>query len=138
MSSIAPTVARQALRIASRRYPSSTFARLSNIRRHYVSESKPSMATVDTAMDQAIRKDQQSFLKQTGEKAVEDATMPTTGMGAETMLSPTAGKLDFRPSSPTYAYSFRHTQASHRHGPGLTPYLPRYASYNAYGPTRSR
>ncbi|EDU42778.1 cysteine desulfurase, mitochondrial precursor [Pyrenophora tritici-repentis Pt-1C-BFP] len=93
MSSIAPTVVRQALRIASRRYPSSAFARLSNVRRHYVSESKPSMATVDTAMDQAIRKDQKSFLKQTGEKAVEDATMPTTGMGAEAMLSPTAGIL---------------------------------------------
>ena len=61
------------------------------------------MATVDTAMDQAIRKDQKSFLKQTGEKAVEDATMPTTGMGAETMLSPTAGKLGFSPPMPTYA-----------------------------------
>lgn len=98
MSAIAPTVARQALRIASRRYPSSAFPRLvsrsvlsgSGDRRHYVSETKPSNATVN--VDTAIKADQKSFLGQTGRRA-EDATMPTTGMDADVMMSPTAGSF---------------------------------------------
>lgn len=98
MSNISPTVARQALRIASRRYPSSTFSRFPRVaagsRRNYVSETKPSHATVN--VDAAIKADQKSYLKQTGERA-QDATMPTTGMSADAMMSPTAGKL---PSSP--------------------------------------
>jgi len=98
MSNIAPTVARQALRIASRRYPSSAFSRVSSIRRHYVSESKPAQATVSNAshLDSAIKKEQRSFLKETGERA-EDATMPTTGMSADAMMSPTAGRPEFTP-----------------------------------------
>ncbi|PVI05208.1 cysteine desulfurase [Periconia macrospinosa] len=98
MSNIAPTVARQALRIASRRYPSSAFSRLAsrpvlndvNGRQHYVSETKPSNATVN--LDSAIKADQKSFLNQTGLRP-EDATMPATGIDADAMMSPTAGIL---------------------------------------------
>lgn len=43
-------------------------------------------------MDSAIRADQKSFMKQTG-KRPEDATMPTTGMSADVMMSPAAGVL---------------------------------------------
>lgn len=96
MSNIAPTVARQALRIASRRYPSSAFCRASprvaaltaSGRRHYVSETKPSNAIVN--VETAIKADQRAFVNQTG-KSPENATMPTTGMGADAMMSPTAG-----------------------------------------------
>jgi cysteine desulfurase len=100
MANIAPTVVRQALRIASRRYPSSAFPRVSGAaaRRHYVSESRPSQATVN--VDTTIQAEKKSFLKQTGERA-EDATMPTTGMSADAMMSPTAGKLhDYSPPLP--------------------------------------
>lgn len=98
MSHIAPTAARQALRTASRRYPSSSFSRLSVraaapngvARRNYVSETKPSNATVN--IDSTIKADQKAFMNQTGTR-VEDATMPTTGMGAEAMMSPAAGIL---------------------------------------------
>jgi cysteine desulfurase len=105
MSNIAPTIARQALRIASRRYPSSTFSRVSSRvlagqvpgRRSYVSETKPSKATVN--IDTTIKAERKAFLAQTGERA-QDATMPTTGMGADVMMSPTAGKLRaFAPAS---------------------------------------
>ncbi|EAT76535.1 cysteine desulfurase [Parastagonospora nodorum] len=98
MSNIAPTVARQALRIASRRYPSSTFSRFgpravagqANGRRNYVSETKPSKATVH--VDTTIKAERKAFLDQTGERA-QDATMPTTGLGADAMMSPSAGIL---------------------------------------------
>lgn len=94
MANIAPTVARQALRIASRRYPSSTASRLSPRlaagSRNYVSESRPSQATVN--VDTTIKAEQKAFLKQTGERA-QDATMPTTGISADAMMSPNAGKL---------------------------------------------
>jgi cysteine desulfurase len=105
MSNIAPTAARQALRIASRRYPSSTLSRFSPRaaagqaagRRNYVSETKPSKATVN--VDTTIKAERKAFLSQTGERA-EDATMPTTGMGADAMMSPSAGKLRaFAPAS---------------------------------------
>lgn len=98
MPHIAPSAARQALRIASRRYPSSTCPRVSARaatatanalgRRNYVSETKPSNATVN--VDTAIKADQKAFLNQTGTKP-EDAAMPTTGMSADAMMSPAAG-----------------------------------------------
>ncbi|KAJ4370275.1 cysteine desulfurase [Didymella sp. IMI 355093] len=94
MSSIAPTIARQALRIAARRYPVSSFARTSlrtaASRRSYVSETKSNNATVN--VDTTIQAEKKAFLSQTGEKAA-DATMPTTGMSADAMMSPTAGIL---------------------------------------------
>lgn len=105
MSHIAPSAARQALRIASRRYPSPAVSRVAARaaavgpagRRNYVSETKPSQATVN--VDTAIKADQKAFLKQTGTRA-EDATMPTTGMSADVMMSPAAGSffLSVRPS----------------------------------------
>ena len=88
MSNIAPTIARQALRISSRRYPSSARTIAALGRRNYVSETKPSNATVN--VDTTIKADQKAFLNQTGLKA-KDATMPTTGMSADAMMSPTAG-----------------------------------------------
>jgi hypothetical protein len=94
MPNIAPTIARQVLRIAPRRYPSSAFARVSprvaasGARRNYVSETKPASATVN--VDTAIKADQKAFLKQTGTRP-QDAIMPTTGMSADVMMSPTAG-----------------------------------------------
>jgi cysteine desulfurase len=124
MSNIAPTVARLALRIASRRYPSSAFSRVSSIRRHYVSESKPAQATVSNGspLESAIKKEQRSFLKETGERA-EDATMPTTGMGADAMMSPTAGELQcprhpaFRKADTIQAFSSRQPSWIRAHGP---------------------
>ncbi len=99
MSSIAPTIARQALRIASRRYPASTVARTSlrtaASRRHYVSETKSNNATVN--IDTTIKAEQKAFLNKTGEKA-EDATMPMTGMSADAMMSPTAGECRHFPA----------------------------------------
>ena len=86
---IAPTVARQALRVASRRLPRPAI-RLAGRPRTYVSESKPSKATVN--IDTTIRADQKAFLQQTG-KHPQDVIMPTTGMAADAMLSPTAGIL---------------------------------------------
>jgi cysteine desulfurase len=98
MPHIAPTVARQALRIASRRYPASSFARTclrsAASCRNYVSETKSNNATVN--IDTTIKADQKAFLKQTGEKA-ENATMPTTGMSADAMMSPTAGECRHAP-----------------------------------------
>jgi cysteine desulfurase len=103
MSNFAPTLARQALRIASRRYPSSTFSRFSSRalagqahgRRSYVSETKPSKATVN--VDTTIKAERKAFLEQTGESS-HDATMPTTGMSADAMMSPSAGKLFHHPA----------------------------------------
>lgn len=101
MSSIAPTFARQALRIASRRYPAPSFARTSlrtaASRRPYVSETKSHNATVN--VDTTIQAEKDAFLKKTGEQP-SDATMPTTGMGADAMMSPTAG-ASRHPSSVT-------------------------------------
>ena len=93
MSNIAPTIARQALRIASRRYPASTFARTSPrtaaSRRNYVTETKSNNATVN--VDTTIQAEKKAFLNQTGVRAA-DATMPTTGMSADAMMSPSAGE----------------------------------------------
>jgi|SRR5690242_19656924 len=101
MSSIAPTFARQALRIASRRYPAATVARTSlrtaAARRSYVSETKSNNATVN--VDTTIQAEKKAFLNQTGEHAA-DATMPTTGMSADAMMSPTAGACRHPPPVP--------------------------------------
>lgn len=98
MSNIAPTIARQALRIASRRYPASAFARtplrVAAARRNYVTETKSNNATVN--IDTTIQAEKKAFLNQTGEKAA-DATMPTTGMSADAMMSPTAGECRHPP-----------------------------------------
>lgn len=94
MAAVTPTAARQALRIASRRYPSSSFSRFSprvvaGARRNYVSETRPSHATVN--LDTTIKADREAFLKQTGTRP-QDAAMPTAGTTADAMMSPTAGK----------------------------------------------
>ena len=104
MSNIAP-IARQALRIASRRYPSSSSSRFTSRalagqalgRRSYVSETKASQATVN--VDTTIKAERKAFLEQTGERS-QDATMPTTGMGADAMMSPNAGKNLTSPRHP--------------------------------------
>ncbi|KAF2470229.1 cysteine desulfurase [Lindgomyces ingoldianus] len=99
MSNLAPTAARQALRICSRRCPSSTTPRFSSLlapslahggRRNYVSETKPSSAIV--SVETAIKADQKAFLNETG-KTPQDEKMPTTTMSANAMVSPTAGIL---------------------------------------------
>ncbi|KZM18492.1 cysteine desulfurase [Ascochyta rabiei] len=94
MPHMAPTMARQALRIASRRYPTSTFARTSlrpaASSRSYVSETKSNSASIN--IDTTIQAEKKAFLNQTGERAAE-ATMPTTGLSADAMMSPTAGIL---------------------------------------------
>ncbi|PSK36025.1 Cysteine desulfurase, mitochondrial [Elsinoe australis] len=100
MSNVAPLAARQALRQCSRRLstanglvrqaPRAVASPVSRGRRTYVSETGSKQATVN--IEQTIREDQKNFLSQTGERA-KDATMPMTGMGADAMLSPTAGIL---------------------------------------------
>lgn len=98
MSTSAPTFARQALRQCSRRLsiPSQPFAKApraciaAKSRRTYVSESAPKNATVN--IEQTIKQDQKAFLAETGQKP-KDAEMPTTGMGADAMMSPAAGIL---------------------------------------------
>jgi cysteine desulfurase len=101
MSNITPSTARQVLRGCSRslsspralRHPSRVTATLSQSRhgrRTYVSETRPANATVN--IDTAIKADQKAFMNQTGTR-LENATMPTTGMSAESMLSPAAGIL---------------------------------------------
>lgn len=73
-----------------RQAPRAVASSASRGRRTYVSETGSKQATVN--IEQTIREDQKNFLSQTGERA-KDATMPTTGMGADAMLSPTAGIL---------------------------------------------
>lgn len=64
-----------------------------------MSETKATNATVN--VDTAIKADQKAFLKETGTRP-KDATMPTTGMSADVMMSPTAGTL---PSFPADFFS---------------------------------
>jgi cysteine desulfurase len=99
MSHVTPTFARQALRIASRRYPASAAPRASlrvaatlgaNGQRSYVTESKPSKAAVN--MDTTIQAEKKAFFNETGSRPGE-TTMPSTGMSADAMMSPTAGTL---------------------------------------------
>jgi cysteine desulfurase len=61
-------------------------------RRSYVSETKPSKATVN--VDTTIKAEREAFLRTTGERA-QDVTMPATGMSADAMMSPTAGELHY-------------------------------------------
>lgn len=101
MSHTAPTAVRQALRQCTRRASTTTpsFATAqapraciaaARGRRTYVSESAPKHATVN--VESTIRADQRAFLNETGIKP-HDAQMPTTGMSADAMMSPTAGIL---------------------------------------------
>ncbi|KAG8626873.1 hypothetical protein KVT40_005818 [Elsinoe batatas] len=100
MSNVAPLAARQAMRQCSRRLsttnglvrqaPRAIASPSSRNRRTYVSETGPKKATVN--IEQTIREDQKNFVSQTGIQP-NDATMPTTGIAADAMLSPTAGIL---------------------------------------------
>jgi len=100
MSHAAPSAVRQALRQCSRRSSSSSnFVRhapraaathAAYGRRSYVSETGKKEATVN--IESTIKADQKAFFAETGKRA-QDATMPTTGMSADAMMSPAAGIL---------------------------------------------
>ena len=94
MSHLAPTTARQALQQCSRRLSTATHVPRACIaaygRRSYVSETSPKNATVN--LESTIRHDQKTFMAETG-LAPKQATMPTTGMSADAMMSPVAGIL---------------------------------------------
>jgi len=101
MSHAAPSAVRQALRQCSRRASSSSSSFVRHApraaathaaygRRSYVSETGKKEATVN--IDTTIKADQKAFFAETGTRA-EDATMPTTGMSADAMMSPAAGIL---------------------------------------------
>ncbi|EKG20744.1 Aminotransferase class V/Cysteine desulfurase [Macrophomina phaseolina MS6] len=96
MSTIAPRAARQALSLGARRAQRSALARsplaapVLTARRSYVSETKPQNATVN--VDAAIKAEQKNFVRDSGLQP-KDATMPTTGMSADAMMSPQAGIL---------------------------------------------
>lgn len=95
MSNIAPSAARQALRVCSRRYPSSSLSRFAprtaatgHHGRSYVTETKPVNATIN--VDTTIKAEREAFMKETGSSPAHE-TMPTTGLRADAMMSPTAG-----------------------------------------------
>lgn len=101
MSHAAPSAVRQALRQCSRRASSSSSNFIRHApragathaaygRRSYVSETGKKEATVN--IDSTIKADQKAFFAETGTKA-QDATMPTTGISADAMMSPAAGIL---------------------------------------------
>jgi len=97
MPNIAPSAARQALRICSRRYPSSPLSRFApraatvcHHGRSYVTETKPANATV--TVDATVKAEREAFTRETGTRP-QDATMPSTGFSADVMMSPTAGIL---------------------------------------------
>jgi len=79
-------VLRSALSRAQHVTPSAAISR-----RTYVSESKLQQAQVSD-VESAIKVDQSSFFKKTGTSA-ENVTIPGTTMGADAMMSPTAGIL---------------------------------------------
>lgn len=95
MSNMTPMTLKQAARLCSRR-PSALaphcIPAFATARRSYVSETKSDKATVNVDVQTTILADQKSFRKQTGMRA-KDATMPSTGMSADAMMSPTAGIL---------------------------------------------
>ncbi|KAI1613151.1 cysteine desulfurase [Exophiala viscosa] len=98
MSGPASSVVRQASRVCSRRLSSNIVAAtprpasaVLNQRRNYVSQSKPTQASV-TDIDSAIKADQKKFINQTGDLPSQ-RTMPGTDISADTMMSPTAGIL---------------------------------------------
>lgn len=83
---------RQAARLCSRRVSAAAFGKAalnSGARRTYVSETKKDSATVN--VESTIKADHKAFLQQTGTRS-ENATMPSTGMGADAMMSPAAGR----------------------------------------------
>lgn len=100
MSNFVPATARQVLRQCPRRLQStSVFSRQAprvatssgvSGRRSYVSETGSKNATVN--VEQTIKADQKAFLAETGIQP-KDATMPSTGMSADAMMSPAAGIL---------------------------------------------
>ena len=104
MSNIAPVSIRQAYKLCSVGRPSLrrllrdspqfrvSTAQLSNHSPHrtYVSTSKPDKAQVN--VDTTIKADHKAFLAQTG-NLPENVKMPTTGIPADTMMSPQAGIL---------------------------------------------
>lgn len=96
MPHLTPNAARQALRQCARRVststPTSQFAaqlpRASIARRHYVSESNPQQASVEST----IRADQKAFLSETGIKP-KDSTLGASGMSGDVAMSAGAGIL---------------------------------------------
>ena len=105
MSAKAPAALRQASRLCSRQFSSSSHSLLRNTqqlrtaactgtaktsRRGYVSESKPDKAQV--SVDTTIRADHNAFTAQTG-KLPENVKVPGTEMSADIMMSPAAGIL---------------------------------------------
>ena len=107
-SNLAPSVAKQAWRACSRCYSPATSRIAVRVathgRRAYVSQTLPANATVH--VETAAKADQTAFAKQTG-RLPQDVTMPATGLGADTMLSPSAGRLRARmPRSMLRAQAF--------------------------------
>ena len=132
MSNVAPLAARQALRQCSRRLstanglvrqaPRAVASTVSRGRRTYVSETGSKQATVN--IEQTIREDQKNFLSQTGERA-KDATMPTTGMGADAMLTSSPPAPSISIDCPTVR-SATFPCAFYSPYPSLLPYHPSY------------
>lgn len=95
MSHTVAPVMKQAARLCSRRASVLPFGKTAAVttlgaRRNYVSETKKDSATVN--VDTTIKADHDAFFQQTGKRS-ENAVMPSTGMAADAMMSPTAGKL---------------------------------------------
>lgn len=75
-------------------------------------------------VDSTIKADQKAFLQQTGTRP-QDAIMPTTGMSADAMMSPAAGKFGrLVRRSQILIHCHRHSQAGDNHGRGDSAYLP--------------
>ena len=94
MSNMSPTIARQVLRSCCKTFSSRpnhhNASRVIATTRTYVSGTKPQNATVN--MGTVVKAEHRSFVEQTG-KRLETATMPTTGLAADVMMSPSAGIL---------------------------------------------
>lgn len=97
----APSAAKQALRLCIRQRPyvrnleansryRACLACHAHNKRTYVSQTSPANATVNVAT--TIKAEQKAFLKNTG-VAPGDVKMPTTGISADSMMSPTAGEF---------------------------------------------
>jgi cysteine desulfurase len=95
MSNAVHPVARQVLRRCARPGLSSRIAHFQNLspqQRCYVSQTKPTNATVN--LDSAIKAEQKAFVKNTGTRP-EDVTLPGSGVSADAAMSPAAGELLF-------------------------------------------